>query len=326
MKPRLVVLLVLLAGIGGALGYQSWVNALPPGWQGYVEADYVKLGPTQQGRLTALQVARGDAVAEGQRLFDQDDIDDRAALAQAEADLAEAAARLVNLQAPGRDTEIAQAAFELADAQATLERANRDRDRNENLVRSNATSRQSVDLSEAEARSSAARVDAARAKLRQLRAPIGREAEISAQQAVVDSARARREQAAWRLDQRHVTAPLAGRIAETYARPGETLAAGAPVVSLLAPSNLFVRFFVPEVALSGLHLGTKVAVSCDACPSGLQAGVSFISPSAEYTPPVIYSDASRGKLVWLIEARPAAGSPAATLSPGQPVTIRLAAP
>jgi HlyD family secretion protein len=68
-----------------------------------------------------------------------------------------------------------------------------------------------------------------------------------------------------------------------------------------------------------------VAVACDGCPSGLEAIVQFVSPQAEFTPPVIYSNESRAKLVFLVEARPAAAA-VATLKPGQPVQGRLPAP
>lgn len=104
------------------------------------------------------------------------------------------------------------------------------------------------------------------------------------------------------------------------------VAAGTPVVSLLPPANIFVRFFIPEPALSSLHYGDVVALACDGCPAGLSATVSFISPQAEYTPPVIYSESSRAKLVFLIEAHPPSDQ-ASLLNPGQPIEVRpLATP
>jgi HlyD family secretion protein len=107
------------------------------------------------------------------------------------------------------------------------------------------------------------------------------------------------------------------------ARPGETMAAGAPVISILPPENIFVRFFVPETALAGLHRGEPVTFGCDGCPPGLVGTISFISPTAEYTPPVIYSESTRAKLVYAIEARPKPDQ-AALLNPGQPIEVGLA--
>ena len=105
------------------------------------------------------------------------------------------------------------------------------------------------------------------------------------------------------------------------ARPGETLQAGAPVVSLLPPENIFIRFFVPEPSLAHVHPGDTVALSCDNCPPDLTGVVSFLSPQAEYTPPFIYSESTRAKFVFLAEARPT-GDRAALFNPGQPVTVK----
>jgi HlyD family secretion protein len=105
------------------------------------------------------------------------------------------------------------------------------------------------------------------------------------------------------------------------ASPGETLAAGTPVVSILPPENIFIRFFVPEAALASLHRGDAVAFGCDGCPAALEGTISFISPQAEYTPPIIYSEETRAKLVYLIEARPPPDQ-AARFNPGQPMEVR----
>ncbi len=107
--------------------------------------------------------------------------------------------------------------------------------------------------------------------------------------------------------------------------PGETLAAGAPVVSLLPPQNIFVRFFIPEPELARVHVDDKVAFSCDNCPPDLNGAVSFISPQAEYTPPFIYSERTQSKFVFLAEGRPPPAE-AARLNPGQPVTVKPGAP
>ncbi|NVN13164.1 HlyD family secretion protein, partial [Nguyenibacter vanlangensis] len=126
----------------------------------------------------------------------------------------------------------------------------------------------------------------------------------------------------WRLDQRHVAAPAAGIIADILAWPGEVVESGAPVISLLPPENIYIRFFVPEPVVSRLHYGDTVTLSCDGCPAGLRGVIDFIAPQAEYTPPLIYSDQSRAKLVYLLQARPRPGQ-ARQFNPGQPVTVGL---
>jgi HlyD family secretion protein len=154
---------------------------------------------------------------------------------------------------------------------------------------------------------------------------MGREGEINAQQQMVESLRAAVAMAQWRIDQRHVTAPAAGVVADVLARPGETIPAGSPVVSLLPAENIFVRFFVPEGQLAEVHEDDRVALLCDRCPADLTASISFISPQAEYTPPVIYSEASRAKLVYMVEARPPRER-AVLINPGEPIAVRPLSP
>jgi HlyD family secretion protein len=146
------------------------------------------------------------------------------------------------------------------------------------------------------------------------------------QKAYDDAVQAQREtearlnSAKTRLARRKVASPAAGTIQQIYFRPGEMVPAGRPVVALLPPGNVKIRFFVPEAALPTIALNDIVAVQCDGCAPDLTARVSFISRSVEYTPPVIYSLDERSKLVFLIEARPPRPD---NLRVGQPVTVRL---
>jgi HlyD family secretion protein len=123
-----------------------------------------------------------------------------------------------------------------------------------------------------------------------------------------------------RLARRNAYSPADGTIQQVYYRPGETVAAGKPVLALLPPQNLKFRFFAPEAVLPEIKYGETVTVSCDGCEKGLTAKVSFIARSAEYTPPVIYSLDERAKLVFLIESRPEQPE---KFRVGQPVTVTL---
>jgi HlyD family secretion protein len=325
MKRRLILGAVLAAAaVGAGLWWQS-TEAPPPGWQGYVDADYVRVGPTLGGQLVSLSVHRGDMVAAGAPLFAQDDADDRAARDQAAATLAEAQDRLTNLEHAGRETEIAQAEADLVDMRATRDRIARDLARNQQLLRSGAATQQIVDQQTADLASAVAHVKASEAKLQQIQEATGRQYEIAAQRAVVAEQRAALDQAEWRLAQRHVAAPAAARVADTYALPGEMMLAGAAVVELLPPGNILVRFFVPETTLATLRRDERLTITCDSCSPDLTARISFIAPQPEYTPPVIYSEAAREKLVYLVEARPDPAQ-AATLKPGQPVNVRVQSP
>ena len=316
-----VAIAMLLAAAGLLWWWWSDRAPQPLSWQGYAEADYVKVGPTLQGLLVSVSVARGDEVAQGEPLFAQDETEYVAARDQAKRQLAQVEEQLANLRASGKETEIRQAEANLADARSTLTRVQADLQRGEQLLRSGNATIQSVDQLRADERSALAKVAAAEAALAQAKAPMGREGEIKAQAAAVEAARAALAMTEWRLAQRRVAAPVSGRVADVIALPGETVAAGAPVISLLPPGNILVRFFVPEPQLASVHRGDEVDLACDACRRDLTATISFISPQAEFTPPLIYSESSRAKLVYLVEARPRP-SQAALINPGQPIEVR----
>jgi HlyD family secretion protein len=140
-----------------------------------------------------------------------------------------------------------------------------------------------------------------------------------AQQALRE-AEARLNSAKTRLARRKVASPATGTIQQIYFRPGEMVPASRPVVALLPPGNVKIRFFVPQATLPTISLGDTVTVRCDGCTPDVPARVSFISRTAEYTPPVIYSLEERAKLVFLIEARPQHPE---NLRVGQPVSVLL---
>jgi len=139
-------------------------------------------------------------------------------------------------------------------------------------------------------------------------------------EATLRQAKANLEWAQTRLGRRNAYSPGDSTVEQIYYRPGETVPAGRPVVALLPPGNLKIRFFAPQAILPQIQYGQIVGVSCDGCEKGLTAKVSFIARSAEYTPPVIYSLEERAKLVFLIEARPEHPE---KFRVGQPVTITL---
>jgi len=123
-----------------------------------------------------------------------------------------------------------------------------------------------------------------------------------------------------RLDRRKGFAPIAGAIQQIYFREGEMVQAQRPVLSIMPPGNMKLRFFVPETELPKLALGDEVRVTCDNCAADLTAKIYFIATTAEYTPPVIYSLDERNKLVYLIQARPSRPD---VLRVGQPISIYL---
>jgi HlyD family secretion protein len=139
-------------------------------------------------------------------------------------------------------------------------------------------------------------------------------------EAALRTAQARLNSAQTRLARRKVFSPVAGAVQQIYYRAGELVPAGKPIVAILPPGNLKVRFFVNEATLPKLNFGDPVTISCDGCGGGITAKISFISRTSEYTPPVIYSMEERSKLVYLIEARPERPE---RLRVGQPVSVVL---
>jgi HlyD family secretion protein len=150
----------------------------------------------------------------------------------------------------------------------------------------------------------------------------GTQKDLDAATAVLRDAQARLNSVQTRLSRRQVFSPVTGTVQEVYYRPGEVVSAGRPVVSLLPPGNIKVRFFVPEPVLASIDYGDMVKVSCDSCSPDITARISFIARQSEFTPPVIYSLEERSKLVFLIEALPAEPN---ALRVGQPVDVTLTA-
>lgn len=146
----------------------------------------------------------------------------------------------------------------------------------------------------------------------------GTQRDFDAAQSVLRVAQARVNTAQTQLARRKLASPVGGVIQQIYFREGEMVGAAKPVVAILPPDNVKIRFYVQESELPKIRLGEDVRVACDGCASDLTAKIYFIASSAEYTPPVIYSESERGKLVYLVQARPAQPG---NFRIGQPVTV-----
>lgn len=148
----------------------------------------------------------------------------------------------------------------------------------------------------------------------------GTQATLDAAVSALRVAEARVATSETRLKRRQAFAPVAGTVQQIYFREGEMVAAQRPVLSLMPPGNMKIRFFVPETELPKLAIGDEVRVTCDNCSADLSARIYFIATTAEYTPPVIYSLDERNKLVYLIQARPSRPD---ALRVGQPISVYL---
>jgi HlyD family secretion protein len=148
----------------------------------------------------------------------------------------------------------------------------------------------------------------------------GTQANLDSAVSALRVAEARVNTSQTRLARRTGFAPVAGTIQQIYFREGEMVPAQRPVLSIMPPGNMKLRFFVPEAELPKLAIGDEVRVTCDNCAADLTAKIYFIATTAEYTPPVIYSLDERNKLVYLIQARPSRPD---ALRVGQPISVYL---
>ena len=276
------------------------------GWLGYAEGEEAFIAAPQPGWLTSIDVERGANVALGDVLFTLDATRELAAR-----DTANAAVSAANAMIVQADAQAAQAVATRAQADADTLRSEREYERQEGLVAIGATPRREVETAEATLQSARARRIQAEAQRAQA---LGLRAQAEAQ---IEEAEAALATAEFNLSERSVQARVGGIVQDIYFRAGE-YATSAPILSILPPQNVFIRFFVPEEELANLVLGDEVQIGCDGCEEDLTANISFISAEVEFTPPIIYSVNNRQKLVFKAEARLPGGLP---LRPGLPVDV-----
>lgn len=314
---RLVHLLMCVAA---ALALAGCKEPAPTAMQGYAEGEYVYLSPAAPGYLEKLAVEQGDHVTSGQLVFVMDADRERAALRESEMKLQQARALLDDARLGKRPSEIAALEAQIKQNEAALLLASKTLERQQKLFNDRVISAEELDRARSDARQRQQQVNQARSDL--ATAEQGqRTHQVEAAQASVDAQAAAMAQARWNLDQTTRTAPAAALVFDTYFRPGEWVAAGRPVVALLPPERMKVRVFVPEAGLSALNVGAAATIQRDG--AGPLAGtVSFISPQAEFTPPVIYSREMRQKLSYMVEISLPPDS-ARELHPGQPVDVTI---
>lgn len=315
-RPATAALALALILSAGCARHQSGT------WQGYIEGDFVYVASPLAGRLDELDVAKGTRVKAGAPLFTLEHAAEAAALRQSSQELASAKAQLEDLRKGERPDEIAALVARLGQARAAAELSKLDLQRQQELFKNGAISASDFDHARLTHESNARAVDEDAARLETARLGARSDA-IAAAEASVRAASDAETRARWNVDQKSQAAPAAALVYDTLYRAGEFVPAGSPVVSLLPPANIKARFFVTEPEYAAIRLGAPVRVMVSASQE-LSATVSYLSPQAEYTPPVLYNQDNRAKLVYMVEAVFAADA-AADLHPGMPVDVRLAA-
>ncbi len=313
MKRVLAVVLVFLVGACG--------NANNGRLQGWIEGDLVFVGPDEAGRVETLNVREGDPVTAGAPLFAVDADLQAADVHTASAQVAEARARLARLEsAQQRKEEVAVLQAQEKRVESAVALSNAELERQLTLMAKGVAAQAQLDIARANNNRDKAQLEEVRRQIT-VAQMASREEDIAAAKQSLAAAQARQGAAETKLARRKLASPVTGAVQQVYYRPGEMVPAGRPVVSILPPGNIKVRFFAGEPLLAAIKPGDSVEVTCDGCAAPIAARISFIARSAEYTPPVIYSLEERNKLVFMIEARPDAPD---GLRVGQPVSVALA--
>lgn len=310
-----VLLLFTVALVAGC------ARRAPTGYQGYFEGEFIYVASPIGGRLEKLTVVKGARVEPGAPLFTLERAAEIAAQQQAAEQLRSAQARLEDLKKGSRPSELAALSARLEQARAAAELSKIELTRQEALFKSQTNPASDYDRARLMHEQNLRNVDELAAQLETARLG-GRPDALAAAAADVSAAAAAKEKADWSVEQKAQAAPRAGLVYDTLYREGEFAAAGAPVVALLPPENLKVRFFVPESDFAALKAGARVRVTVTGRAEPIEGRISFLSPQPEYTPPVLYNRDNRAKLVFMVEAV-FAGDAARDLHPGQPANITL---
>jgi HlyD family secretion protein len=292
---------------------------------GTVEATDADLGFQVPGRVLEVLAREGETVSAGTVLARLDARELEASLAAARAQLVAAEARLVELEAGARPQEVAaaQAAVRSADQRAV--EALREAERSRTLFAGGAISRQALDRAETA-------LDVAEAALAQAREQLAllvegaRPETIRAQRAAVEQARANVARAEAALGYAVVTAPFSGVVTVRHREPGEAVAAGVPVLTLLDPADRWVRIYIREDRIGRVRLGMAAKIVADTYPERVYSGeVVFVGDEAEFTPRNVQTAEDRVRLVYPVKVR-ITGDEGFELKPGIPADVTLEEP
>jgi HlyD family secretion protein len=324
VKKRLILfVIVLLVAGGGWFGYQQWASRKhePLKIQGNVDIRQVNLGFRVNGRIREMRFEEGDPIRAGDliALLDAGPYQDQVNLAKAQ--LAQSTANLTKAINGSRPQEIDQARAQVAQAQANVENADLTFQRESDLRRTNAISKQEFDNATATRDANRAQLRSAQANLALLEAG-SRQEDIDAARAQVQHDQANLETAELNLSDCRLLAPTDGVIITRALEPGAIVAAGTSVYSLCFYSPVWIRTYVDEMDLGRIYPGMKALVYTDTNPEKPYEGqIGFISPVAEFTPKTVETRELRSDLVFRL--RVVVQQPDKYLRQGMPVTVRL---
>jgi HlyD family secretion protein len=320
MKRLVIPIVVVALAVAGFL-FRDRVLPQPQGsrnYLGYVEGETILIAAPQAGRLADVTVAKGAGVAKGDPLFALDTQPAFAEVRRAEAAIITAGAAYDNLLTGKRAEELSVIRAQIDQAQAALDLAAKEFTRADMLASTGAAAQSRRDAAVEQMKAFQGRIAELKANEAVARLP-AREAERAAARSRIEEAKASADLARRKLAELSPTSPRDAVVDDVFFDQGEWVAAGQPVMALLSHDNITLRFFVPEAALAKATPGTRVTFRCDGCGAPRTATITHASNAPEFTPPVIYSETARAKLVYRIEAKPDAADP--MLRPGLPVDV-----
>jgi HlyD family secretion protein len=292
---------------------------------GTVEATETDLGFPLPGSVERIVVQEGDLVAAGDTLALLDAEGIRSGRDAAAAALAAARARLTELERGLRPQEVTQARAGAEAAGQRLEEARLEVERARALYAGEAISRRELDRAETALATAGAEAERAGAQL-DLAREGPRSEQIAAQRALVEQADAGLRQAEAALDDAVIVAPFGGVVTIRHREPGETVAPGAPVVTVMDLEDRWVLIYVREDAIGRVSIGQPARIASDTWPDrGYEGRVTFIASQAEFTPANVQTEEERVKLVYQVKVR-VTGDPERDLKVGTPADVRLLSP
>jgi multidrug resistance efflux pump len=306
-KVKVAVLAVVLSGSAALWAYQGRRGPERLRAAGTIEARDTQVGSLVGGRVTRVHVQEGESVAAGQPLVSLEPDLLELQLQEQQGRVAEARARLALVREGPRAEELARVRVE-------WQVAENDRRRAEDLYQQGIVARQQYEAVES--------IAAARREALREREEGSRPAEIEAAFAAVQREEGRLSYLMRQREETVVKAPAAGLVQSIDLRPGDLVAPNQPVATLLEPTQLWVRVYVPETRLSQVRRGETVQVFVDGYPGRAFAGtVAEISPRAEYNPRNIQTLDQRSDQVFGVKVIPA---PAPELKPGMAAVAVMA--
>jgi len=274
--------LLLLAG-GAFFAWKQWQPAPLPGWlamgNGRFEATEVDVASKIAGRLVSVGPHEGDSVQAGQEVA-RLDVDDLTAQLQA------AEARIAQARASARE---ARAGIRKAQSDVVL--ADKTLQRSEELVKKGFVSGDKLDRDRSSQQGMAASMAAAQSRQGEA------EAAIATAAASADAIRATLKDAALR-------APINGRVLYRLAEPGEVVAAGGKVLTLVDLTDMYMTIYLPTEKVGPVALGSEARILLDGLPDqAIPAKVSFVAPKAQFTPREVETRTEREKLMFRVKVK-----------------------